>query len=46
MNVNQGGSFSPETGVIYSTCDKNFNNELPPGHPNTLVSPQTWQMVN
>ena len=37
---------SPYTGVLYSTCDPNLNSELPPGHPNTLVSPAIWQMVN
>jgi uncharacterized repeat protein (TIGR01451 family) len=38
------GSFY--AGALYSTCDPNLNNELPAGHPNTLVSPATWQMVN
>ena len=34
------------SGTLYSTCDPNLNSELPPGHPNTLVSPAVWQMVN
>ncbi|HEX3718543.1 MAG TPA: DUF11 domain-containing protein [Verrucomicrobiae bacterium] len=34
------------SGVLYSTCDPNLNDELPPGHANTLVSSTNWQMVN
>lgn len=37
---------SPFTGALYSTCDPNLNNELPAGHPNTLVSPAVWQQIN
>jgi hypothetical protein len=35
-----------ESGNLYSSCDPNLNSELPPGHPNTLVSPAAWQAVN
>jgi len=34
------------SGFLYSTCDPDLNAELPPGHPNTLVSAADWQMVN
>ena len=34
------------TGALYSTCDPDLNSELPPNHPNTLVSSTNWQMVN
>ncbi|HEY3864187.1 MAG TPA: SdrD B-like domain-containing protein, partial [Verrucomicrobiae bacterium] len=53
--VDEGDDISPTqvkvpgsafTGAIFSTCDPNLNSELPPGHPNTLVSSTNWQMVN
>lgn len=34
------------TGNVYLTCDTNLNKELPGGHPNTMVSPAVWQMVD
>jgi hypothetical protein len=35
------------TGELFSTCDTNLNNELPPNHtPTMYVSPAVWQQVN